>query len=251
MEAPFQLRSLPAAVRLGLSILLAVNLAGFIASGLHLEDHHENRDEREGLSLDDLAGAYHGLTSPSPLLGALEAGHPADLGQPLPEADAQVLLEWLQGDRITEDYDNLDLGDRAPAEILDAQCLSCHSRGDDGAEPPLEYFDDIRAVAYSREIARTPTEILITSTHTHAISLATIALVLGALTYLTRWPIFVRSTLILLSSLGLAGDLAGWWLARIDPGFVILIVASGAIYALTTGLATVAIWIDLWRPSRS
>jgi len=244
---PFTLRELPASVRLALTLLLLVNLGGFLASGLHLEDHHENRDGEPGLTLDDLEGSYHGIEAPSRLRSALESGHPAEVGGELPDADREALLAWLASDSLEEDYDNLDLGDRAPAELLYTSCMECHKRG--GSDPPLEYFDDVMSVAYSREVPRTPTEILITSTHTHAISLATLGLVLAALTWCTRWPAGLRGLLILLSALGLAGDMAGWWLARLDPGFVVMIVASGAVYALSVGVASILILLDLWRPT--
>jgi hypothetical protein len=254
-----RLRDFPAGLRLGLTLLLLVNLGGFLASAAHTRTHHEGRDERPGLSLDDLRGAYHGLQSRAPLLGAIESGHPGELegSEPLPESKRRILLEWLEGSSLSEDYDNLDLGDAAPAEILDAACVSCHRRQSPGEAAqtgqsalPLEYWDDVKRVAFSRDIQPTPTAILATSTHTHAIALATISLILVLLLQLSSSARWLKSLLGALIGIGLAGDLASWWLARESALFVWAIVGFGALFALAVGLISLLLIVDMWRPER-
>ena len=51
------LLSQPLGIRLGLTGLILVLLGGLYASALHMAHHYENRDERPGLTLDDLEGA--------------------------------------------------------------------------------------------------------------------------------------------------------------------------------------------------
>lgn len=245
-----RLRSLPAGARLGVTALLLVLLGGLLASGLHMQAHHENRDERAGLSMDDLRGAYHGLRNTAPLITALEDGHPDDL----PEASRELLLGWLRGERISEDYDSLELGDAAPAEVLDGACLSCHARQSEdpiGQELPLEYWDDVAKVAFSREVAATGKEVLLASTHTHALALGSLGLVVALLALLTRWPRGVIGWLVGAAGVGLLADLACWWLARSSLALVPVLVAAGALFALsTTALILLAI-ADLWLPRRA
>src|SRR5690606_26114642 len=128
-------------------------------------------DQQPGLSRDDLASAYHGLNAPASLLTALERNHPQDLD---PQA-RDILISWLKSPRINEDYDNIDLGENAPAELIAANCLSCHSRT--ATDPiargiPLDYWDDIQRLAFSRDIPPVPLKITAVSTHTHALSLS-------------------------------------------------------------------------------
>ncbi len=246
---PFRLRSLPAGMRLALSFLILVCGAGYLASAAHMVEHHQNRDEREGLSLVDIEGAYHGVTNRAPLITALERGHPEGLS----EVDKTVLLGWLGSDRISEDYDNLDLGDEAPAEILGAACLDCHSARSDEAkrsEPYLDYWDEVKAVAFSRDISPTDIKILLASTHTHAIALFTTTLLLCGLMYLTSFPSALRSLLAIGASGGLALDIAGWWIARHSASFIYAVIAGGALHAVCMGLMMIAVTAELWLTRR-
>lgn len=248
---PRRLRDLPAGARIGATALVLVLAGGFAASLAHLHAHYENRDERPGLTIDDLESAYHGLDRPSPLLSALERGHPEGL-----DAEAKRILgEWLRGSRIAESYDDLDLGDYAPAELIAAHCLGCHSRRGDLPDGPaarlvLDTFDDVKAVAFSQRVSPVPREVLAASTHVHALALATLSLVLSALVWLTAWPRRLVSFGIGATGVALLADIGGWWLAREVEGLSGLVAAAGAVYNGGTALLLVAVLIDLWRPRR-
>ena len=249
MNPPLILRDLPLGFRLGLTAVIAVFVLGILSSAFHTKEHYENRDGRAGLTLDDLEGAYHGLDRPAPLLSAIEGGHPEGLD---PEAK-KILTDWLNGDRVVESYDDLDLGDFAPAELIAVYCLDCHSRQSTGENAvgdqwPLDYFDDVKPLAFSQRVEATPVEVLAASTHAHALSLATLTLVVFALAWCTRWPRRFLSILLGAVGLGLLGDIGGWWLARESASAVGLIVVSGSVYNGGTSLLLLLVTIDLWRP---
>jgi len=246
-----RLRELGGSVRAGLSFLLLTLLGGLCAAGGHLVLHHENRDERPGLSMDDLTGVYHGIDTTAPLVSALRRGH----AEGLSEADRELLLKWLAGDRISEYYDSLELGDSAPAEVLDRNCRSCHARqaqdgGDVGQRLPLEYWDDVRVLAVSRSVEPVATEILIASAHTHALGMGSLTIVVALLSLMTRWPRRVIGGLILLSGLGLCLDLGSWLLARSVAALVPVIAVSGAVWMATTALLIGLSLLELWLPAR-
>lgn len=250
--APFLLSSLGWHTRIGLSLLVLVLLGGIAASATHLVIHHENRDERPGLTIDDLTGAYHGIRARAPLLVALEAGHPEDL----PAADREGLIEWLglDAEAITAGYDDLTKGDRAPAEIIDRQCLRCHARqaeeGDGiGKEVPLEYWDDVRAIAFSREVEPTAREIVIASAHTHALGMGSLSIIAALLALLTRWRRGLVGGLILLSGLGLSVDLGSWLPARDAAWLVPALAAGGLIWMTGTVALLLLVLAELWLPA--
>ena len=243
-----RLGQLPTAPRVGLSALVLVLFIGLWASLEHMRGHYQNRDESPELSLDDLRGAYHGIDRSSSLLAALEGGHPEELA----DSDRQLLVGWLKGTRIAEDYDSLDLGESAPAEVIDRGCLQCHSRqsgADEGTGVvPLDYYDDVQRVAFSKRVMPTPVAVLAASTHAHALSLATLGLVVVLLALMTRWSATAIGWSCALLGLGLLGDIGGWWLARLGADWVWLIVVSGVIFNGATGLLLGAVLLEMWLP---
>ncbi len=249
MNAAMRLRDFPFAFRLGLTGVVASLMLGVWASLEHLKDHHQNRDGRPGVSLDDLKGAYHGIDNPAPLVVALERNHPDGLKAD----DRAALLKWLKADKVSENYDNPDLGASAPAELIQRDCLSCHARKSTdksgiGAKFPLDYWDDVQKLAFSHHLDATPEEILVTSTHTHALALGVVSIALGFLAWFTRFASALRSLPMFFTGVGLASDLAGWWLTRSSEEFIWLIVGGGASWTLGAVLSALFVLLELWLP---
>lgn len=248
---PFTLSSLPLPFRLGLAAVVLVLLGGFGVSAAHLFLHHQNRDGRPGLTLDDLTGVYHGIDAKAPLSLSLERGHPKEL----PAADRETLQKWLQLPDLAQAYDDTKAGDRAPAEILDRQCLKCHSRdskdGDGiGKKIPLQYWDDVKAQAQSRSVEPNAPAIVVASAHTHALgmgSLTVVAMLLGAF---SRWSRRGLGFLAMGSGFGLLVDLSCWLPARSFAGLVPVLAAGGGLWACCTGALLLAVLADLLLPAK-
>lgn len=198
--------------------------------------------------MNDIIGAYHGVQSPSPLIQALETGHPEDL----PEPERNALLDWLRSDRLSQDYDNLDLGENAPSEIIAFNCLDCHTRSASGADAmpsvPLEYWDDIQSIAYSKDIQPAGTNIVAMSQHAHAPSMAIILIVIAWLAICTRFWMGLTGLITFVSGLGLLVDMAGWWITRDIAAFAYAVVIGGGIYSAGTSLLGLMVIVDCILP---
>ncbi|MBC7771881.1 MAG: hypothetical protein H7210_05260 [Pyrinomonadaceae bacterium] len=261
----FRLRTLPAMARLAITCLLIVLGGGIAASLQHVVDHHQNRDSKPGVSLDDIMGAYHGVQVSAPLVTALDRNHP----ETLPAAQREFLKDWLLGKpdpatkqrpptgnpRLVEDYDSLDLGESAPAEIISKNCLSCHSRKAPDTQAiakklPLDYLDDVKKIAFEKKIDPPPTQILTNSTHAHALSLGAMSLLLGMLLMATRWPTWLSGGLFLLAAAALLADISCWWIARSEKPAVFVLIVAGGAYAGSTVITLVMLLADLWLPRR-
>ncbi len=250
----FRWRSQGLLMRLGLTIMILTLLGGLAVSGIHLRTHFDNRDGTAGFTLDDVRGQYHGVQKTAPMIRILRDGHKdkasdADLTEP----SRQTLLAWLESDRISDDFDNLDLGDAAPAEIVAQNCLQCHARGADSEvsdRVPLEYWDDVERFAFSKNVAATSAEIMYASMHTHALSMSMILMLTAIFAMGSRWPNSFMGGLVCLASIGLAADLGSWFLARSNDVFVYSIVGGGGLFAIATTLVLLAVVLDLWLPRR-
>ena len=141
--------------------------------------------------------------------------------------------------------------DGITAERIARGCVGCHSRKADGAgaSVPLEYWDDVKALAFSREVAPVPVEVLAASTHAHALSLAAMTAVVGLVSLATRWRRW-SSALFGLGGVALVTDFAAQWLARGSAAWVPVLVGAGALWAVSSALALATIGLDLWLPSR-
>lgn len=249
-STPPLLRDLNIFARMGVACIILTLLGGTIAAGVYLKIHYENRDERPGLTIDDIKGHYHGIVSPAPLLESLESGHPEGLDP----AERTALIDWLRGDRVGTDYDNFDLGDMAPSEIMAVSCLDCHSRGASGEdaapEIPLDYWDDVRPLSISREIRPVSTEILAASTHTHALGLAAVTLVLAWVALCTSWPRWLVGIVVGLTGAGLLVDIGAWWLTRQWIDFAWMIVIGGGVFNGGVGVLGLLVLADLVMPGR-
>lgn len=248
-HAAFRLRSFSFAARLGLTAMLAVFAIGLWASAEYIRIKHENKDERPGVSMLDLVGTYHGVSVPSPLRESLESGHPEELA---PKTRA-ALIAWLSKDTnaISRDYDNLDLGDTAPSEVIAVDCLACHSRAEAptlGADVVLDNWEAVSKIAFPININPMPYGILIASTHAHALTLAAIGALLALMLAFTRWRRGLVGVLVFALGVGLFLDVGSWWAARWDARFVYTIVAGGALFNFGAVLALLLIFGELWLP---
>jgi len=245
----FSIRSLPVPFRLGIVALVLTLLGGYIVSGLHLRWHYDSRDEIPGLTINDIVGAYHGVQTPSPMIEALESGHPEELD----DSERAALLDWLHGDRVSLDYDNLDLGDLAPSEIIAFSCVDCHTRSASGPDTnpdlPLEYWDDVRKLSGSKNIQPAGPKIVATSQHAHAPMMAVVMILLSVLCIATRFPLRLTGWLVLISGLGLLVDMASWWITREIASFAYAIVIGGGLYAVGTTLLGLMVILDCLLPS--
>lgn len=240
--------------RLGIALLAICLVGGYIVSGVYLHQHYEMRDERPGLTLDDIKGAYHGVVTPSPMLAALEAGHPDDLDPDiLLDEDRAALIEWLKSDRVREDYENFDLGDQMPADIIAVSCLDCHARDATGEhavpEMSLEYAEEVFALADSTRILPKDPAIIVQSLHAHAPSMAVCTIALALLGGLTRFPRVLVGLVVFGAAAGLLADLSGQYLARVSAEqWTYAIVVGGFISGAGVTLLGLAVVIDALIP---
>jgi len=247
-----QLRRMPFALSLAVTFLIVILGGGYLAAVVHMVHHYENKDEKEGLTLDDLECSFHGMHQEAILIGALKGS----MRENVSDEEFAVLLEWLEGDKISETYDAEVYDDEGnmmpvPADIIYDNCRRCHGRsakeGDGINETvPLEYWDEVKQFAFSKDFDPVPLEILYATTHTHALSMAMITVVSSLLLLASGWPRRLRDFIVLLTFAALLVDLGSWWLAREWAAFCPVIAVSGGIYGGLLSIQLIAAFLDIW-----
>jgi hypothetical protein len=243
-----KLRELGLIGRLGILCLLIVFGGGLITSAMHMYFKHHKRDDQPKLTVTDVKGVYHGVRSEPLLKSALDRKHP----ETLKAGEIEVLRKWLESGRIIEDYENIDLGDATPKEIM-SSCVSCHAPEAAATQPaaakiPLRSLDDMKAVAFSREVQPNDIKILAASTHAHALALASMSVCIGLLCTMTSWRRRTVELCWLVMGLGLIGDIGSWWIARQMEAAVYVIIGAGALYNGGVGIILLMLAFELLRP---
>ncbi|MGD9690781.1 MAG: hypothetical protein AB7K52_14475 [Phycisphaerales bacterium] len=255
------LRNLSLPGKLGVAGLLLVFGIGLLASLKHIETHYQNRDERPGLTRDDITAAYAGLRAPSALLEVARGRHPSTPGGTVvvPDSLRTALEKWLASPQIAENFDSMEFSDPTARELVAASCASCHSmRADPGtpglgraASIPLDTWEQVKRYAFERTLERTPDRVKTISTHTHALSLATMGAVLLVLAMLSTWPRWLTGLCVCVMGLGLAADISGWWLTNHYAWAVNLIIVGGAGFSGGSGLLLLLSFFELFKPRRA
>lgn len=244
----FKLRELAFFGRLGVFCVLLVFAIGMVTSGLHMYYKHAKRDDQAALTVTDIKGVYHGVASEPLLKRALERGHP----ESLKDADRKFLLEWIASGKISENYDNIDLGDSTPKELL-ASCTQCHSAAASAKEPEaskilLDSIEAVKGHAAAKELFPNDIKILAASTHAHALALGSMTVCLALLATMTTWRRCTIEFVWFLLGVSLLADIGSWWVARELEQAVYVIIGAGAVYNGGVGLVLVSLMIELLKP---
>jgi cytochrome c553 len=133
--------------------------------------------------------------------------------------------------------------------IIDARCVSCHAKGGEKEDVPLNTYDGlakfmkVEAAPASGEWVKVEEPISVTkltqSTHAHLLSFAVLFSLTGLVFACSSYPVWVRCVLGPWVVLAVVADVSLWWLARLSdewgPYFAMGIIGTGGLAGL--GLA--------------
>ena len=147
----FDLRGQDFSLRLGVSFLVLTLFIGLGASAAHLVGHHENRDGAPGLSLEDIEGSYHGVNVSSPAGRGAGTRTPRDAATGATRALARLARLRIASARTTTT--SISETRRRPRCSTRPASGVTHVKATEGdgigETIPLEYWDDVRNVAFS------------------------------------------------------------------------------------------------------
>jgi len=283
MTTPFTLAALPRAMKVVLTLFLAMIGVGYLMALGNLYHRFEDADGRPGLTMDDLRAAFHGIAAreepaaaaasqpavpKSRMLQMVEPGgkmrkNAMKGGEPA----VRALEAWLKRGALEAEFHTESLGsagDPSAESVIERRCLSCHN-AEDGEQDDAPYGADPYEVDYrmvyvyaapgtakvgaaGEALGPMSEAHLFLITHAHMLSIPVFTLLVTGLFWLSGGGGVVKGVVAAVPMTALAVDFASWWLARLAEAFVYVIAAAGAVYALGLAWQLLAVAIGLWRP---
>ncbi|MCK6456271.1 MAG: hypothetical protein L6Q92_07045 [Phycisphaerae bacterium] len=262
------LRTFPVSTRGMIGAFLLMIAGGYLFALLNIVATHSMADGRRGLSFDDLRAVYSGLTVergsrdviPSRMLQMIEGAMRQYLED---QDDFEVLRAWLASGGAPAGLDERSR-DRTPRRVIILNCLRCHAadantdisrKAPFGPDQMTVDPQHVARVAAAREVEGSKsvrigpqeTRHLILITHAHMLAIPIFTLIVGGLFALVSGPPRAIAVLTPAPMLALLVDFSGWWLARLFPPAIGLIVAGGAVFGLAFAVQLLFVGWELLR----
>lgn len=199
---------------------------------------HQGRDGLSGLSIDDIAIAYHGSPEQTRLAAAINGPMAGNLKSP---DDRTVILDWIDSGAPKELY----LTQVAP--ILARDCLGCHSPASGLNVPALTSYEQVVKLTEADRGASIPS--LIRVSHIHLFGIAFILFFVGKLFILCDIPVWLKRLTIGIPFMSMLTDIFAWYLTRESAAFAYLLVISGGLMGLSLNFQIGLSLYQMWLPT--
>jgi len=232
-DAP-RLRSLSLASKLAVSLFLVLAGIGYIFGFLNILTSYQMTDGEKGLSVKDVQMAYYGSSATA--LGASIDGTMRQYFSS--DNNYNVVNDWLQ---LGPDESTFG----AVQRVFDSDCIACHnSEAYAAADVALDSFSGVEPLLAhdtGKSISR-----LIGLTHTHLMATLVLVFLLVFVFSFSSYANWVKFLAYTIPFLAIALAIGSWWLAKLAPGFAILVIIGGASLGVSFGaLSVLGLW-DTW-----
>lgn len=226
---------LPTSLRVLYTAVLALMGAGYLFAGIYLFHSNAGRDgDPSTLTYQDVVIAYSGSGQGSKLEAALRG----PMATMLPADESKSVVAWVQQGAERAAYES-DI-----KAVFDKRCISCH----DGSNPHLSNlasYDTAKKVTEQDTGADIFT--LVRVSHIHLFGMTFIFFIMGQIfSHAYVRPVWFKSLAVALPFIAISLDVSGWYFTKIYKPFGLLVMAGGALMALSfTFMGTVSMY-QLW-----
>lgn len=222
-----------------LNTLFLLSIAiGYLFSLGQVYFTHQGRDGHLGLSIDDIAIAYHGSPEQTRLAAAINGPMAGNLKS---ESEKQAILGWINSGASKALYETQVM------PVLERNCLICHSPASGMNVPPLTNYEQVVKLTESDRGASIPS--LIRVSHIHLFGIAFILFFVGKLFVLCDIPVWLKRLTIGIPFVTMLTDIFAWYLTRETPDFAYMLVASGALMGVSLNFQIGLSLYHMWMPS--
>lgn len=223
-----------------LNSLFLISIAlGYLFSLGQIYFSHQGRDGNPGISVADVAIAYHGSPDQTRLAAAINGPMAGNLKS---EADKAAILDWIESGAQQAIYE------AQVAPILQRDCQICHSPASGMPVPPLTNYEQVVKLTEADRGASIPS--LVRVSHIHLFGIAFILYMVGKLFVLCEIPVWLKRVTIGMPFLSMLTDILAWYLTRETPTFAYLLVISGALMGLSLNFQVLLSLYQMWLPMK-
>jgi hypothetical protein len=218
--------------------LLTIGL-GYIAALANLYYTHQGRDDKAGLSVEDVIVYYHGSKLQTRLGNAITGIMEPNLKF---KSDKDVILTWIQAGADEAGYEE------KIAPILNRDCVTCHSPSINPALPDLNNYEGVSKVAHA---GGATTASLIRVSHIHLFGIAFILFFVGKIFLLCNINVYVKRIAVIIPFAAMLLDVLSWFITQSIPSFAYVVVASGALMGISMGMQVLVSVYQMWFFSKN
>jgi hypothetical protein len=186
------------------------------------------------LSYEDLVVAYAGSGKRSRLEAALQG----PMSTMLPHDEVNAIVVWVQEGADRARYE------RDIKPTLDKRCMACH----DGSNPHLvnlSGYDNLKKVTERDTGANIST--LVRVSHIHLFGLTFIFFIMGTMfSHAYVRPVWFKCAVVALPFVAIAMDVSSWYFTKLFHPFALVVMAAGALMALSFAVMWVVTMYQLW-----
>ena len=231
-----RLSRLPVVVKITLSLSIIMLGIGYLIALLNLYLTYSMTDGEPGLTANDLRRAFYGNRDNTRLAAKIHGGSMEQfLTVP---GEKERILSWIQDGAEEPKYQ------MAVKPILEENCIRCHSVAGVASFRPLTTYTEVMTVT---EIDRgEPVGLWARVAHTHIQSIGLIFLVLGLAVAFTSISELLKQILVCLPFMALVSDFGARALTKYFPSLVYVVMAMGAIMALSFAAMVLLPLYEMW-----
>ena len=219
--------------------LLTIGL-GYLFALANLYYTHQGRDNKPGLSIDDVMIMYHGSHSQTRLGSAINGIMEPNLKF---KTDKDVIHKWLSDGATEEGYKS----DIAP--ILNRDCVICHNPTANPHLPNLTTFIGVSEVAQAGGGA--PLPVLIRVGHIHIFGIAFILFFIGKLFLLCEMNVYLKRITVVIPFFAMLLDVMSWFITKTIPEFAYVVIGSGALMGISMAMQILVSVYQMWFYKRT
>jgi len=222
--------------------LLTIGI-GYLFALLNLYYTHQGRDGEEGLSVQDVALAYHGSHNQTRLGAAING----PMASNLPNKAAKItILDWIDNGATKEEFE------AKVNPIMQNNCVMCHSA--ESGISGIPHFDSYEHVL---ELTATDTgatiPALVRVSHIHLFGIAFILFFVGRIFILCEIPVMLKRITVAAPFVFLLLDISSWFITKIIPDFAYVVIAAGGLVGISFTIQLFFSIYQMWiyKPNKS